>query len=148
MVEDLVNARDGLGESCQGFTPGFCQHPKDHLSDLFEVAHIVKYHPVVSTLGTTNSLPARGIRVTFSAHGADLDTLVAQARATGGGVVEGPSATPWNTRDVLARDPHGYEVVFASITPVEALDPEFAGRMEQVKRRVLMERAERTTRQN
>ncbi len=95
--------------------------------------------------------PARGIRLTFSAHGADLDALVEQARAVGGsvgGVVEGPSATPWNTRDMVARDPDGYEVVFTSTLPVEAQDPEFAGRMEQVKQQVLAERAERSTSQS
>ncbi len=93
--------------------------------------------------------PARGIRLTFSAHSTDLDALVAQARAVGsaigGGAVEGPSATPWNTRDVVARDPDGYEVVFTTVLPMEAHDPEFAGRMEQVKQQMFMERAERTT---
>jgi catechol 2,3-dioxygenase-like lactoylglutathione lyase family enzyme len=44
-----------------------------------------------------------GIRLTFCAHGTDLDALAAQARATDGGVVEGPFATPWNTRDVVAH---------------------------------------------
>ncbi len=92
--------------------------------------------------------PARGIRLTFSAHTTDLDALVAQARAMGsavGGALEGPSATPWNTRDVVARDPDGYEVVFTSPLPMEAHDPEFVGRMEQVKRQMLAEREERAT---
>jgi catechol 2,3-dioxygenase-like lactoylglutathione lyase family enzyme len=84
--------------------------------------------------------PARGVRLTFSAHGANLDALVAQARAVGGGVVEGPAATPWNTRDVLARDPDGYEVVFTDSLPTELQDPEFAGRMERVKQQVLLQR--------
>ncbi len=98
--------------------------------------------------------PARGIRLTFSAHGADLDALVAQARTVGGGiggvggVVEGPCATPWNTRDVVARDRDGYEVVFTSTLPVDRQDAEFAGRMEQVKQQVLTELTERTTREN
>ena len=79
----------------------------------------------------------RGIRLTFSAHGTDLDALVASARATGGGSVEGPTATPWNTLDVLARDPDGYEVVFTSTLPSHLQDPAFATRMEQVKQQVL-----------
>lgn len=98
-----------------------------------------------------DELPAHGIRLTFSAHGTDLDALVAQARAVGnvvGGTVEGPSATPWNTRDVVARDRDGYEIVLTSMLPVDAHDPEFAGRMEQVQRQVLAERAERGTCQN
>jgi catechol 2,3-dioxygenase-like lactoylglutathione lyase family enzyme len=98
--------------------------------------------------GSTNTLPARGIRLTYTAHGVDLDALVVQARAIGstvGGVVDGPSATPWNTLDVLARDPDGYEVVFTSTLPVDAQDPEFAGRMEQLKQQMLTERAVHTT---
>lgn len=84
------------------------------------------------------STPAdRGIRLTFSAHGTDLDALVASARATGGGSVEGPTATPWNTLDVLARDSDGYEVVFTSTLPSHLQDPAFATRMEQVKQQVL-----------
>src|SRR5262245_28051690 len=47
------------------------------------------------------SPPAQGVRLTFSTHGDDLDELAAQVRAIGGGSVEGPSPTPWNTRDVL-----------------------------------------------
>jgi catechol 2,3-dioxygenase-like lactoylglutathione lyase family enzyme len=74
----------------------------------------------------------RGIRLTFSAHGTGLDALVTQARATGGGSVEGPMATPWNTLDVLARDPDGHEVVFTSRLPPDQQDPAFARRMEQV----------------
>jgi hypothetical protein len=77
------------------------------------------------------------MRLTFSAHGTDLDALVASARAIGGGSVEGPTATPWNTLDVLARDPDGYEVVFTSTLPPQRHDPAFASRMEQVKQQVL-----------
>lgn len=77
------------------------------------------------------------IRLTFSAHGTDLDALVASARATGGGSVEGPTVTPWNTLDVLARDPDGYEVVFTSTLPSHLQGPAFATRMEQVKQQVL-----------
>lgn len=79
----------------------------------------------------------RGIRLTFAAHGADLDALVVAARAIGEGSVEGPATTPWNTLDVVARDPDGYEVVFTSALPPHLQDPEFASRMEQVKQRVL-----------
>lgn len=87
----------------------------------------------------------RGIRLTFSAHGADLDALVASTRALGGGSVEDPTATPWNTLDVLARDPDGYEVVFTSTLPPHLQDPAFVTRMERVKQQVL--EAEQSRRQ-
>jgi catechol 2,3-dioxygenase-like lactoylglutathione lyase family enzyme len=80
-----------------------------------------------------DSPPAQGVRLTFSAHGSNLDELAEQARAVGGGTVEGPSPTPWNTRDLLARDPDGYEVVLTDVLPAELRDPEFAQRMEQVR---------------
>jgi catechol 2,3-dioxygenase-like lactoylglutathione lyase family enzyme len=83
-----------------------------------------------------DSPPAHGVRLTFSAYGSDLEELAAQARAIGGGGVEGPSPTPWNTRDVLARDPDGYEVVFTDVLPAELRDPDFAQRMEQVRQRM------------
>ena len=91
--------------------------------------------PIRSSLSPTS----RGIRLTFSAHGTDLDALVAQANATGGGSIEGPYATPWNTLDVLAHDPDGYEVVFTSTLPADLQDPEFAKLMEQVEQQVLSE---------
>lgn len=79
----------------------------------------------------------RSIRLTLSAHGTNLDALVASARVIDGGSVEGPTITPWNTLDVLARDPDGYEVVFTSTLPPHLQDPAFATRMEQVKQQVL-----------
>lgn len=82
---------------------------------------------------------SHGIRLTFSAHGTDLDALVAQARTVGGGSIEGPLATPWNTLDVLARDPDGYEVVFTARFPEEQQDPEFAKRMEGVRQQMFSE---------
>ena len=93
-----------------------------------------RYQDVLLVPGRSPDLPpAQGVRLTFSAHGSDLDELAAQARAVGGRAVEGPSPTPWNTRDVLARDPDGYEVVFTDVLPAELRDPEFAWRMEQVR---------------
>jgi catechol 2,3-dioxygenase-like lactoylglutathione lyase family enzyme len=85
--------------------------------------------------------PAHGagphMRLTFSAHGTDLAALAATARAVGGGSIEGPRATSWNTLDLLARDPDGYEVVFTSRLPSDQQDPAFAARMEEVRREML-----------
>src|SRR5689334_1888325 len=44
----------------------------------------------------------------------DLDALAERARAHGGGHVEGPFDTPWNTRDVRATDPDGYTVIYTA----------------------------------
>ena len=77
-----------------------------------------------------------GARLTFSAYGADLDALAAQASAAGGGMVQGPVATPWNTRDVITRDPDGFEVVFTTLLEADQRDPEFSRVMEQVRQRM------------
>jgi catechol 2,3-dioxygenase-like lactoylglutathione lyase family enzyme len=76
------------------------------------------------------------IRLTFAAHGTDLAQLAATARTVGDGTIEGPYATPWNTFDVLARDPDGHEIVFTSRLPAEQHDPAFAARMEQVRQQM------------
>lgn len=86
--------------------------------------------------GEAGAPAASGLRLTFSAEGADLDTIVAQARATGGGTVEGPVTTPWNTCDVITHDPDGFEVVFTTRLEASQRDPEFSRVMEQVRQRM------------
>jgi catechol 2,3-dioxygenase-like lactoylglutathione lyase family enzyme len=76
------------------------------------------------------------IRLTFAAHGTDLAQLAATARTVGDGTIEEPYATPWNTFDVLARDPDGHEIVFTSRLHAEQHDPAFAARMEQVRQQM------------
>ncbi|HEX8033333.1 MAG TPA: VOC family protein [Ktedonobacterales bacterium] len=138
-VSDLAASRrwyvEGLGLAVLAELPG----PSGNVA----LIHLRRwrYQDMLLVPGRSLDAPsARGIRLTFSAHGADLDTLIAQARAVEDGVVEGPYTTPWNTRDVLARDPDGYEVVFTSTLPAELHNPEFASRMEQVKQQMLLAR--------
>jgi catechol 2,3-dioxygenase-like lactoylglutathione lyase family enzyme len=59
----------------------------------------------------------------------ELDALAERARAHGGGRVEGPTDTPWNTRDVRATDPDGYTVVFTARRPVGERDDRFEAMM-------------------
>ncbi len=137
-VSDLERSRrwyvDGLGFALLASVPG----PSREVA----LIHLRRWRYqdlllVPARRPLASSLTDRGIRLTFSAHGTDLDALVASARAAGGGSVEGPTATPWNTLDVLACDPDGYEVVFTSMLPSHLRDPAFATRMEQVKQQVL-----------
>jgi catechol 2,3-dioxygenase-like lactoylglutathione lyase family enzyme len=55
-----------------------------------------------------------------------LDEIAQRARAHGGGVVEGPADTPWNTRDVRVTDPDGYTVVYTARRPAEERDERFS----------------------
>src|SRR5690349_8156521 len=47
-----------------------------------------------------DSQPGGAWTPSVMARAEDLDALAARARAHGGGAVEGPSDTPWNTRDL------------------------------------------------
>lgn len=55
-----------------------------------------------------------GVRLYFQFEGDwdAFDALAERARRAGEGAVEGPIDTPWNTREVRARDLDGYRVVF------------------------------------
>jgi len=52
-----------------------------------------------------------GWTVSVMALAEQLGGIAERARAHGGGTVEGPFDTPWNTRDLHAVDPDGYTVV-------------------------------------
>jgi len=66
-----------------------------------------------------------------------LDGIAERARAHGGGTVEGPFDTPWNTRDVRAVDPDGYTVVYTARRPEGARDEQFTAMMQREARRQL-----------
>jgi len=74
------------------------------------------------TAGSTGTL-------NFAAVYDEIDDLAAQARAHGGGAVEGPVDTPWNTREVTTTDPDGNVVVFTAGRPPDRTDPEFTAAM-------------------
>jgi catechol 2,3-dioxygenase-like lactoylglutathione lyase family enzyme len=67
--------------------------------------------------------------VSVMADADQLDDLTQRARNHGGGVVEGPFDTPWNTRDVRATDPDGYTVVYTARRPEGERDERFSDMM-------------------
>jgi catechol 2,3-dioxygenase-like lactoylglutathione lyase family enzyme len=64
----------------------------------------------------------------------DLPALAERARAHGGGTVEGPYDTPWNTRDLVATDPFGNRLVYTARRPDGERDEAFGARIEQLAR--------------
>ena len=66
-----------------------------------------------------------GSVISFAAVFDELDDLAATARAHGGGRVDGPSDTPWNTRDLTTTDPDGNVVVFTAARPPDRSDLAF-----------------------
>jgi catechol 2,3-dioxygenase-like lactoylglutathione lyase family enzyme len=66
-----------------------------------------------------------------------LDALAERARGHGAGVVDGPSDTPWNTRDLRCTDPDGYTVIFTARRPDAALNKDFSAMMDREAKRQL-----------
>jgi catechol 2,3-dioxygenase-like lactoylglutathione lyase family enzyme len=70
-----------------------------------------------------------GLTLSFAAVHDELDALAAQARSHGGGRVDGPTDTPWNTRDLTTVDPDGNVVIFTAARPRDQQDSAFTERM-------------------
>ncbi|MCM2466646.1 VOC family protein [Methanoculleus oceani] len=81
--------------------------------------------------------PCPGVTITlaFAAEAVDripaLDAFAARV-ADAGAVIEGPVDRPWNTRDVVVRDPDGYRLVFT--TPDFARMRDFETTMRDVRK--------------
>ena len=72
---------------------------------------------------------ATGCSLSFAAVYAELDELAARARVHGGGRVDGPADTPWNTRDVTTVDPDGNVIAFTAARPADQADSAFSEQM-------------------
>ena len=73
--------------------------------------------------------PGNGCVLSFAAVYGEIDALAERARAHGGGRVEGPADTPWNTRDLTTTGPDGNLVIFTAARPPGRTDPAFSERM-------------------
>jgi len=73
--------------------------------------------------------PGTGCQLSFAAVYGEIDALAERARAHGGGQVDGPADTPWNTRDLTTTDPDGTVVIFTAARPPELTDPAFSERL-------------------
>ncbi|MFC4586655.1 VOC family protein [Sphaerisporangium corydalis] len=80
-----------------------------------------------------------GWTISMMAERDQLDGLAERARAHGGGVVEGPVDTPWNTRDLRVTDPDGYTLVYTARRAEGDRDARFSAMMERESRRQLSE---------
>ena len=70
-----------------------------------------------------------GLTLSFAAVHDELDALAARARGHGGGRVDGPADTPWNTWDLTTVDPDGTVVVFTAARPPDQQDAAFSEQM-------------------
>jgi catechol 2,3-dioxygenase-like lactoylglutathione lyase family enzyme len=109
--------------------------------DLFRLpglAHLRRWR-YQDILVRTGAAPAQPGEWTYSvmADVEDLEALAERARAHGGGRVEGPADTPWNTRDVRATDPDGYTVIYTARRAEGERDPAFTAMMQREAARQL-----------
>ncbi|HEX2143994.1 MAG TPA: VOC family protein [Glycomyces sp.] len=73
-----------------------------------------RYQDLLVKPGGAPASGASGPELSMMAEADELDALAERARAHGGGSVEGPYDTPWNTRDVKTVDPDGHALVFTA----------------------------------
>lgn len=69
------------------------------------------------------------LALTFAAEFEELDALAQRARAYGGGSVNGPVDTPWNTHDLTVTSVDGLTVVFTARRPEPLRDQQFEANM-------------------
>lgn len=79
--------------------------------------------------------PGSGCTLSFAAVFDEIDALADRARAHGGGRVDGPADTPWNTRDLTTADPDGNAVIFTAARPPQLADAAFSEQMRQLSTR-------------
>lgn len=82
-----------------------------------------RYQDILVRLGEAG--PGAGIVLSVAALAEDLPALAERARAHGGGNVDGPVDTPWNSRDVRVTDPDGYRLVYTARRPAGERDQQF-----------------------
>jgi catechol 2,3-dioxygenase-like lactoylglutathione lyase family enzyme len=73
--------------------------------------------------------PGNGCTLSFAAVYDELDELAGRARGHGGGRVDGPADTRWNTRDLTITDPDGQVVIFTAARPAPLADAGFNDQM-------------------
>jgi uncharacterized glyoxalase superfamily protein PhnB len=78
--------------------------------------------------------PGNGCTLSFAAVYDEIYALAERARAHGGGLVDGPADTPWNTRDLTTTDPDGKTVIFTAARPPQLADAAFSEQMRQWSR--------------
>jgi catechol 2,3-dioxygenase-like lactoylglutathione lyase family enzyme len=96
-----------------------------------------RYQDILVRPGGTADTTPRGWTLSVMAEASELDDLAARARAHGGGSVDGPMDTPWNTRDLRTVDPDGNVVVFTARRPEGQRDETFSARIQQLAREQL-----------
>jgi catechol 2,3-dioxygenase-like lactoylglutathione lyase family enzyme len=89
------------------------------------LAHLRRWRYQDILVRPGDAAPGAGWALSISSIAEELPALAEKARAHGGGTVEGPVDTPWNTRDLNVTDPDGYRLVYTARRPAGERDAEF-----------------------
>jgi catechol 2,3-dioxygenase-like lactoylglutathione lyase family enzyme len=131
-VADVRRTVDWYVEAL-GFVPLFTMPGPDGEPALVHLRRW-RYQDLLVRPGTPQA--ATGAVVSVSALAEELAGIAEQARAfasrDGGGSVEGPVETPWNTVDVRTTDPDGYPLVFTARRPEARRDAAFEQRITEL----------------
>ena len=90
----------GYGDHLEERSPGLRQQ----MAQMGAPEGFIDVVATISPIATSDSQTPAHWSVTFAVD--DVDSIAAQARKLGGGVVSGPSDAPW-TRTATLKDPHG-----------------------------------------
>ncbi len=90
-----------------------------------------QFQDLVVRPATGSVSPGTGCTISFAAVYEDIDAVAERARSHGGGRVDGPVDTPWNTQDVTTTDPDGHVVIFTAARPEHLADPAFSEQMQR-----------------
>lgn len=88
-----------------------------------------KFQDILIRPAAQPPVPGTAATLSIAAVYGELDGLAERARQHGGGTVDGPDDTPWNTRDLTTRDPDGNTVIFTAPRPPEQVDAAFSASM-------------------
>lgn len=107
----------------------FAMPPGDHPALL----HLRRwrYQDILLRRSEVDAHVGDGIQLSFSATYHELDGLAARARAYGQSDVDGPTDTPWNTRDLTLVSPQGLRIVLTARRPAPLQDATFTANMER-----------------
>lgn len=94
-----------------------------------QLIHLRRWHfqDILIRRGDAGAAPAANPTTTFTLAAVpdELDEIAESARAHGGGSVDGPHDTAWNTRDLRTTDPDGNVVIFTGARPFPQRDTTF-----------------------
>ncbi|MFA7199706.1 MAG: VOC family protein [Methanoculleus sp.] len=102
-----------------GFSPVYIMHDPEGRAHLAHLRRLKHQDILLVPRRDDRTKPCPGVAVTLAFSAEAVDNIpalnaFAERMAREGAVIEGPVDRPWNTRDIVVRDPDGYRLVFTT----------------------------------